>query len=56
MVYNALDRYRYIYILVGYGVGTRALQLLRKYWGWLTMVAKSGGYYVPPFKVYRGVT
>ena len=40
----------------GYGVGPRARQLLRTYWGKLTMVARAGGYYRTAFKGARGVT
>ena len=43
--YNALDRSRCLEILEGYGVGTRALYLLRRYWERLQMVARAGGYY-----------
>ena len=41
--YNALDWNRCLEILAVYGVGPRALQLLREYWGWITMIDKSGG-------------
>ena len=41
--YDALDRYRYIYILVGYGVGPKTLRILQTYWVWLHMAAKVGG-------------
>ena len=43
--YNDLDRSRCLGILEGYGVGTRALCLLRKYWVRLDMVARAEGYY-----------
>ena len=46
--YDALDWDRCLEILALYGVVPRALQLLRTYWGRLTMVAKAGGYYPPP--------
>ena len=41
--YNSLDRYRYLEILVGYGVGPRSLRILWTYWVRLTMVAKDTG-------------
>ena len=43
--YDALDRSRCLEILEGYGVGTRFLHLLRRYWERLQMVARAGGYY-----------
>ena len=55
-VYNALDRSRCLEILEGYGVGPRARRLLRTYWGKMTMVSRSGGYYGDAFKGARGVT
>ena len=54
--YNALDRYRYLEILEGYGVGPNARRLLKTYWRRLTMVARAGGYYGTAFKGERGVT
>ena len=41
-VYDALDRYRSLDILEGYGVGPRARLLLQTYWGKSTMVARAG--------------
>ena len=35
--YNAMDRYRSLYILEGYGVGPWSIYLLRTYTVWLTM-------------------
>ena len=55
-VYDALDRYRCQEILEGYRVGPRARQLLRKYWGKMTMVARTGGYYRTAYKGAWGVT
>ena len=55
-VYDALDRSRCLEILEGYGVGPRAQQLLRAYWGKMMMVARAGGYYGGAFKGARGVT
>ena len=43
-------------ILVAHQVGTRALQLLQRYWDSLLMVARYWGYFVTPFKGYYGVT
>ena len=54
--YNALDRERHIYILARYGVVPRILRPLWTYCGRIHMVAKSGGCYDTPFKLYRGVT
>ena len=54
--YYALDRSRCPDILDGYGVGTRALRLLHRYWERLHMVAQAGGYYGVPFRGERGVT
>ena len=33
-----------------------AIRVIHKYWGRITIVARAGGYYVPPFKGYHGVT
>ena len=52
----ALERSRCLGILEGYGVGTRALRLLRLYWARLRMVARAGGYYGAPFRGEKGVT
>ena len=38
--YEALDRFRSLEILEGYGVGPRARRLLRTYWGKSTMAIK----------------
>ena len=54
--YDALDRSRCLEILEGYGVGPRSRQLLRTYWGKMTMVARAGGYYRTAIKGARGVT
>ena len=54
--YDALDRSRFLEILEGYGVGSRAFWLLRNYWRRLTMVARSDRYYRADFKGDRGVT
>ena len=53
--YDALDRSRCLEILDEYGVGPRAIELLRKYWHRLTMVAQACGYYGTYFQVGRGV-
>ena len=54
--YNYLVRYRYLDILLGYGVGKNAIFLLRKYWDSLIMSAKAGGYCGNMFKGYQGFT
>ena len=54
--YDSLDSSRCLDILEGYGVGTRDLCLLRRYWERLKMVEQAGGYYREPFCVDRGVT
>ena len=40
----------------GYGLGPQACRILRKYWGWLQMVARAGGYYGLALQGFRGVT
>ena len=55
-VYDALDRSRCLGILEGYGMGPRALRLLRLYWVRLRMVARPGVYYGSPFRRERRVT
>ena len=55
-VYDSLDRSRCLDILEGYGVGPRALRLLRRYWERLKMVAQAGGYYGEPSCGKRGIT
>ena len=42
-VYDALDRYRCLEILEGYGVVPRARRLLQNYWRRLKMVTRAGG-------------
>ena len=54
--YYALYWDRFIVILAAYGVVPRSLRILWMYWAHITMVAKSGGYYLLPFKVYHGET
>ena len=51
-----MDRSRFLEILEGYGIGTRARKLLRNYWHRLTMVTRAGGYYGTAFLGERGVT
>ena len=51
-----MDRSRCLGILEGYGVGHRALRLLRQYWERLRMVVRRGGYYGATFRKERGVT
>ena len=54
--YDALDRFRCLDILKGYGVGPRARRILQTYWRRLTMVVRSGEYYGTAFKGEHGVT
>ena len=54
--YDALDRERHMDILVRYGVVQRMEKIIRYSWYHLSMVARSGCYYVTPFKVHRWVT
>ena len=54
--YDALERYRCLEILEGYGVGPRSRRLRQTYWRRLTMVARAGGYYGTDFKGEQGVT
>ena len=53
--YDALDRYRCLEILEGYGIGPQARKLLKTYWHRLTMIAQAGGYYGTSFMGKRGV-
>ena len=48
--FDALYRHRCLKILVGYGMGPRALRILRMYWGRLTVVSKAGGYFSLPLQ------
>ena len=41
--YDVLYRYRCLDILEIFGLGTRSLRLLCKYWEWLHMVVRAGG-------------
>ena len=54
--YDALDRDYCLDILAAYGMVTRAICLLLRYWYQPTIIAWSGGYYCSPFKGFRGVT
>ena len=54
--YDALDRYRCLDILEGYGVVPQSRRLLQTYWRWLTMLSRAGGYYRTAFQGVRGVT
>ena len=54
--YDALDRFRCLKILEGYGVVPKSRRLLTSYWYRLTMVARAGGYYGTSFGGERGVT
>ena len=50
-----MDVSRCLDILEGYGVGTRALHLLCRYWVRLHIVAWAGGYCGVPFRGERGM-
>ena len=54
--YYALDRDRFLEILDGYGVGTRARLILRPYWDRIRMVACAGGYYRAEFQGFWWAT
>ena len=54
--YAALDRYRCLYMLMGYGVVPRTLHILRTYWVQLQMAPKARGHYGPFFQSHHGVT
>ena len=54
--YDALDRYRCLNILMGYGMVPRSIHILQRYWERLIMVAKARVYYGNPFIGYQGVT
>ena len=46
--YNALDRDRYLGILVGYGLRPSTIHILQTYWFRLHMASKVGGVRGPP--------
>jgi len=54
--YDTLDRDRTLQILEAYGVGPRALGLLRHFWDRQSVVARQGKYHGRPFPATRGVT
>ena len=54
--YDALYWERCLKILAAYGFGPRTLLLFQKYWYHMTMLARAGGYFGLPFKVYHRVT
>ena len=54
--YDSLDWYRRLKIFAEYNVGPRELHLIWMSWGRITMVAKSGGYHAPPFKICHSIT
>ena len=51
---NDIDKYSCLEILSGYGVGSQAIHLLRRYCYCLIMVTKARGYYGTKLKEYRG--
>ena len=48
--YDALDRYRCLVILEGYGMGPKSRRILRSYWYRLWMVVRAGGYHGAAFQ------
>ena len=54
--YDAMDRERYLDILVAYGVGPKTIRLLRSFWDAAELVCRAVGRYGEPFKAERGVT
>lgn len=54
--YDTLDRERALAILEGYGVGPRAIRLLRQFWDQQQVVARQSDYHGDPFGATRGVT
>ena len=54
--YDALYRDRCLEILEGCIMGPRACRILCKYWDWLKMVSRTGGYYGVLFKGLWGLT
>ena len=50
--YAVLDGDRCLKILAVYKVESRALKIIWMYWGRLTMISRTRGYYNPPFKGY----
>ena len=54
--YGALGGSTCLGIMEGYGMGTRSLRILQRYWERLKIVAREGGYYTSPFCGERGYT
>ena len=54
--YNALNREPCMDILAGCGFSLKKERILCYYWDHLSMVSRSGGYYITPFKGHQGVT
>jgi len=54
--YDALDHDRMLDILEQYGVGPKAIRLLRRFWERQQVIAKQSGYHGDPFEATRGVT
>ena len=55
-LYDALNRSRCLESLEVYGVGTRSLFLLCRYWERLQIVARAGCHYRESFRGEKGVT
>ena len=54
--YEALDRERCLEILERYGVVPWDHHILRHYWYWLTVVARTGRYYGTSLLRFQGLT
>ena len=55
-MFEAVDRYRCLNILEGYGVGAWYHHILCHYWYRLTMVDRTGGYYGTSLRSFQGMT
>ena len=53
--YDALDRYRCLVILEGYGMGPKSRRILRSYWYRLWMVVRAGEYHGAAFQGFGGL-
>ena len=53
--YYTSDCGRCLDIIAAYRVPPRSTQLTQRYWDQMTMVAKSGRYFGPPFKGHLGM-
>ncbi len=55
-MYDAMDREKALEILADYGVGPKALRVIRCFWTHAKLVCCTGGCYGDPFTAHRGVT